>query len=106
MGLAQPFLGRLLRSLCANVFNGNLARLPVALSVEAQTCAIKLDPMSATELLQKIEELPETERRWLLGKLSELGDADLPESLRQSLAEAARGEFIELDDALQELDRP
>jgi len=59
--------------------------------------------MSATELLQKIEALPETERRWLLGKLSELDD--LPESLRQSLAEAARGEFIELDDALQELDR-
>jgi len=59
--------------------------------------------MSAAEILQKIDELPEEERRWLLGKLSEFDD--IPESLRQSLAEAARGELIELDDALQELDR-
>ena len=60
--------------------------------------------MSATELLQKIEELPGNERLWLLEKLSELEDTDIPESLRQSMAEAARGELIELDDALRELD--
>jgi len=59
--------------------------------------------MSAAELLQKVEELPIEERRWLLQKLSALDE--IPESLRQSLAEAARGEFIDLDDALQELDR-
>ncbi len=62
--------------------------------------------MSATELLQKIEQLPTKERQWLLQKLSELDDPDIPESLRQSMAEAARGELIELDDALRELDRP
>lgn len=59
--------------------------------------------MSANEILQKIEELPEEERRELFQKLSELDE--VPQSLRQSLAEAARGELIGLDDALQELDR-
>ena len=59
--------------------------------------------MSANEILQKIEELPEKERRELFQKLSELDE--VPQSLRQSLAEAARGELIGLDDALEELDR-
>ena len=59
--------------------------------------------MSANEILQKIEELPDKDRRWLFGKLSELNE--VPDSLRQSLAEAARGEFVDFDDALQELDR-
>jgi hypothetical protein len=59
--------------------------------------------MSANEILQKIEQLPDKDRRELFRKLSEFDD--MPESLRQSLAEAARGELIDLDDALQELDR-
>ncbi|MEN3368967.1 MAG: hypothetical protein V7609_1110 [Verrucomicrobiota bacterium] len=59
--------------------------------------------MSANEILQKIEELPDEERRQLFQKLSELDE--VPDSLRQSLAEAARGELIDFDDALQELDR-
>jgi hypothetical protein len=59
--------------------------------------------MSASEILQKIDELPTEEREWLLQKLSET--ENIPESLRRSLAEAARGELIDLDDALQELDR-
>ncbi len=59
--------------------------------------------MSTNEILEKIEQLPDQERRELFQKLSEFDD--MPESLRQSLAEAARGEFIPLDDALQELDR-
>lgn len=60
--------------------------------------------MSANDILQKIDELPEEQRRWLFKKLCEF--EDIPESLRQSLSEAARGEFVDLDDALQELDRP
>ena len=59
--------------------------------------------MSANEILQKIEQLPDKDRRELFRKLSEFDD--MPESLRQSLAEAARGELIDLEDALQELDR-
>jgi hypothetical protein len=59
--------------------------------------------MSANEILQKIEQLPDKDRQELFRKLSEFDD--MPEALRQSLAEAARGELIDLDDALQELDR-
>lgn len=59
--------------------------------------------MSANEILQEIELLPDKDRRELFRKLSEFDD--MPESLRQSLSEAARGELIDLDDALQELDR-
>ena len=58
--------------------------------------------MSATEILEKIEQLPAEERQRLFQKLSEL--ENVPESLRESLVEAARGELISLDDALQELD--
>ena len=58
--------------------------------------------MSATEILEKIEQLPDEERRRLFEKLSQL--EDVPESLRESLAEVSRGELIPLDDALQELD--
>jgi hypothetical protein len=59
--------------------------------------------MSANEILQKIEQLPDQERRELFQKLSEFDE--MPESLRQSLAEADRGELIPLDDAVQELER-
>ena len=62
--------------------------------------------MSATELLNQIEALPKQQRLWLWEKLSELTEADIPESLRQRMAEAERGELIELDDALRELDGP
>ncbi len=62
--------------------------------------------MSVTELLHQIEALPQEERLQLVEKLVQLTEADIPESLRQSMAEAARGEFIDLDDALTELDNP
>lgn len=62
--------------------------------------------MSVAELLHQIEALPQEERLQLVEKLVQLTEADVPESLRQSMAEAARGEFIELDDALTELDKP
>jgi hypothetical protein len=62
--------------------------------------------MSVAEILHQIEALPTEERLELVNKLVELSEADVPESLRQSMAEANRGELIALDDALQELDRP
>jgi hypothetical protein len=61
--------------------------------------------MGVTELLHEIEALPTEERLRLVEKLVQLTEADVPESLRQSMAEAARGEFIEMDEALKELDR-
>ena len=60
--------------------------------------------MSASELLHEIESLPEQERLWLWEKLSQLTEVGIPESLRQSIAEAERGELIDLDEALRELD--
>ena len=61
--------------------------------------------MSVAELLHEIEALPSEERLLLVEKLVQLTEADVPESLRQSMTEAERGELIDLDDALQELDR-
>jgi hypothetical protein len=60
--------------------------------------------VSANELLHEIESLPKEERLWLWERLSQLTEVDIPESLRQSLAEAERGELIDLDEALRELD--
>lgn len=62
--------------------------------------------MSVSEILHEIEALPSEERLRLVEKLVQLTEADIPESLRQSMAEVARGEVIDLDDALKELDRP
>ena len=61
--------------------------------------------MSVAELLHEIEALPSEERLRLVEKLIQLTEADIPESLRQSMTEAERGEFIEMDEALKELDR-
>jgi hypothetical protein len=63
-----------------------------------------LSDMGVTELLHEIEALPSEERLRLVEKLVQLTEADVPESLRQSMAEAARGEFIDMDEALKELD--
>lgn len=60
--------------------------------------------MGVTELLHEIEALPSEERLRLVEKLVQLTESDVPESLRQSMVEAARGEFIEMDEALKELD--
>lgn len=62
--------------------------------------------MGVAELLHEIEALPSEERLRLVEKLVQLTEADVPESLRQSMAEAERGELIEMDDALRELERP
>ena len=60
--------------------------------------------MRMSELLRKIKALPYEERLHLMKKLVQLTEADIPESLRQSMAEAARDEFIDMDEALKELD--
>lgn len=60
--------------------------------------------MGITDILHEIEALPAEERLRLVEKLVQLTEADVPESLRQSMTEAARGEFIEMDEALKELE--
>ncbi len=66
----------------------------------------KLRPMSVTDILHEIEALPTEERLRLVEKLVQLTEADVPESLRESMAQAARGELIDLDEALKDLDQP
>ncbi len=61
--------------------------------------------MSVSEILHEIEALPTAERLKLVEKLVQQTEADIPESLRESMAQAGRGELIDLDDALPELDR-
>jgi hypothetical protein len=77
------------------VRDGNLDRLANPVTFKA---------MSASELLHQIESLPKQDRLWLWEKLSQLTEADIPESLSQSIREAERGELIDLDEALRELD--
>ncbi len=56
--------------------------------------------MSFTEILHEIESLPSKQRWELLGRLHQLTEEDVPESLRQGMAEAQRGELYDLDQIL------
>jgi len=60
--------------------------------------------MSVVQILHEIEALPAKDRRKLFAKLSELSAADVPESFRESMAEAARGELLDFDTTLRELE--
>ena len=62
--------------------------------------------MGVTEILHEIEALPSGEQLLLLEKLRKLTEHDVPDSFRQGMAEAEQGMLIDLDNALQELDRP
>ena len=62
--------------------------------------------MSVAEILQEIKALPSEERIRLVEKLVQLTEADVPESLRQSMAEASRGELIDFDEVLRDLEKP
>ncbi len=56
--------------------------------------------MSFAELLHEVENLPSKERWELLGRLHQLTEEDIPESLRQGMAEAQRSELYDLDEIL------
>lgn len=62
--------------------------------------------MNTSELLHEIETLPKPDQLWLLEKLSEMTEAEIPDSFRRSMAEAERGELLELDEALRDLEHP
>ena len=60
--------------------------------------------MSLNEILHEIESLP-PEARWeVLEHTRHLLEAEIPESFTQGMAEIARGDVIELDEALKALD--
>ena len=62
--------------------------------------------MSVTEILHQIEALPPKDRWQVLEHTRHLLEDEIPESFTQGMAEIARGEVLELDDAIKALDTP
>ena len=62
--------------------------------------------MGVSEILDEIKSLP-LEQRWeILERTREMLRPEIPESFRQGMREIARGEVMELDGALEELEQP
>jgi hypothetical protein len=67
--------------------------------INAKVCS-----MGFAELLHEIDTLP-TEGRWkVLEHTRHLIEPEIPESFKLAMSEIERGEVIELDEALKELD--
>ncbi len=60
--------------------------------------------MGVVEILHEIETLQPEERWKVLEHTRHLVELEIPESFRQAMAEIERGEVIELDESLKELD--
>jgi hypothetical protein len=61
--------------------------------------------MSVKEILREIEALPSKERWSVLEGVRRLVEPEIPESFREGMEQIKRGEGIERDDALRELDQ-
>ncbi len=59
--------------------------------------------MTAKEVIFLIDALPLKERARVIKHVHEIEDIEVPASFKESMAEAERGELIDLDDALKEL---
>ena len=60
--------------------------------------------MSVEEILHENEALPREQRRSILEAVLRLVEPEIPSSFREGMEQIKRGEGIELDDALRELD--
>jgi hypothetical protein len=60
--------------------------------------------MSVAEIIREIEALPSAERFQVLECLNKISANDVPESFRQGMEEAMRGEGDDLDEALKDLE--
>jgi hypothetical protein len=60
--------------------------------------------MSVKEILREIEALPAEKRRNVLEGVRRLVEPEIPASFREGMEQIKRGEGIELDDALRELE--
>jgi len=58
--------------------------------------------MSATELVEQIEALPEQERAKVIEQLHAHAPKWIPESFREGMADIAAGRVVDLDEALSE----
>jgi hypothetical protein len=56
--------------------------------------------MSATELVEQIEALPEQERAKVIERLHAHAPMWIPESFREGMADIAAGRTVDLDEAL------
>ena len=65
-----------------------------------------LDDVGVSQILDEIKSLPAEERWEVLARTRELLGPEIPESFRKGMREIAGGEVMELDEALEELDRP
>ncbi len=59
--------------------------------------------MSVAEILHQIESLPEKERWEVLERTRHLLEPEIPEAFREGMAAIARGDTVDLDEALPEL---
>ena len=60
--------------------------------------------MSVKDILRELEALPSEQRLSVLEGLRRLVEPEIPASFREGMEQIKRGEGIELDDALRELD--
>jgi hypothetical protein len=61
--------------------------------------------MGVSEILSEIKSLSPEQRWEILERTRAMLGPEIPESFKQAMGEIARGEVIELDEALEELDR-
>ena len=62
--------------------------------------------MGVSQILDEIKSLPPEQRWEILERTREMLGPEIPASFKQGMGEIARGEVIELDEALEGLDRP
>ena len=62
--------------------------------------------MGVAEILEEIKSLPPEQRWQVLERTRDMLGVEIPDTFKQGMREVASGEVIELDEALQELDRP
>jgi hypothetical protein len=80
--------------------DGSLARRVVT----RRKAAIVTVVMGVAEIIYEIETLPAEERWKVLEHTRQLLEGEIPESFKLAMAEIKRGEVIELDESLKELD--
>ena len=60
--------------------------------------------MGVSEILSEIKSLSSEQRWQIIERTREMLGPEIPESFKQAMGEIARGEVVELDDALNELE--
>lgn len=59
--------------------------------------------VGVSEIIREIEQLPAEQRWQVLERTRDLLSADIPDTFRNGMREIARGDVVELDEALDDL---